>query len=114
MPSAAFWAATTAKSRGGEGGEVIQRWQNDAKKASNKATNKSTVAGKRDVDGCGERCCAWEGDVCTYNQGCPHDFDSNKVKEGNDDSDDEDDTGSDEEEEKNNLNALVCCDMLFR
>jgi len=33
-------------------------------------------------------------------EGCPHDFDSDKVKEGNDDSDDEDDTGS----------ALVCCD----
>ena len=26
-----------------------------AKKASTKATNKSTAAGKRDVDGCGER-----------------------------------------------------------
>jgi hypothetical protein len=52
-----------------------------------------------------------EGAFAPIIEGCPYDFDSDKVKEGNDDSDDEDDSRSDEEEEKNTPKALVCCDI---
>lgn len=77
-----------AKSKGGKAAKSSNGGKITAKKASNKATNKSTVAGKRNVDGCGERCCAWEGVFAPIIEGCPYDFDSDKVKEGNDDSDD--------------------------
>ena len=44
-----------AKSKGGKAAKSSNGGKITAKKASNKATNKSTVAGKRNVDGCGER-----------------------------------------------------------
>ena len=93
-----------AKSKRGKSAKSSNSGKTAAKKASNKSTNKSTAAGKRDADGCGERCCAWKGVFAPVLKGCPYNFDSDKM-----DSDSDEDDSSDDEEE-DTAHSLQICD----